>query len=65
MAIETKEEALALIQSLRLTVKDKTGFAWLTNELDELILYVENVVEENERLKSRTSGDPNGESSSI
>jgi len=55
MAIETKEEALTFIQILRLTVKGKTGFTWLTNELDELIAYVEGVTEENERLKDASN----------
>ena len=41
MAIETKEEALAFIEMLRLTVKGKTGFGWLTSELDELKDFVQ------------------------
>ena len=58
MAIETTEEALAFIQTLRLTVKGKTGFAWLTSELDELISFVENLYEENERLHDRIAHGP-------
>jgi hypothetical protein len=51
MAFTHKEEAAAFIQTLRLTVKGKTGFGWLSDELDELSEYVEKLADENERLK--------------
>lgn len=53
----TREEALAFIESLRLTVAGKVGFAWLSSKLTDLEAYVgdlahenECLVEENERL---------------
>jgi predicted transcriptional regulator len=41
MAIETKAEALAFVEAMRLTVKGKRGFSWLTEELDELHAFIE------------------------
>jgi hypothetical protein len=52
MAINSKEEALAFIQTLQLTVKGKTGFTWLTHELDDLMEYVTSIAKENETLRS-------------
>lgn len=48
----TKDEALAFIESMRLTVAGRVGFTWLGEKLSDLGTYVESVVAENERLNA-------------
>ncbi|MFU8891302.1 MAG: GNAT family N-acetyltransferase [Anaerosomatales bacterium] len=48
----TKEEALAFIESMRLTVAGRVGFRWLGEKLSALADYVESVTAENERLNA-------------
>ena len=48
----TKDEALAFIESLRLTVAGRVGFRWLGEKLSSLAAYVESVTAENERLNA-------------
>jgi hypothetical protein len=48
----TKDEALAFIESMRLTVAGRVGFTWLGEKLSALGTYVESVVAENERLNA-------------
>ena len=59
MAVETREEALAFIDAMRLTIQGKVGFKWMTERLSELTAYVVSVADENERLKASlgTSGE--------
>ena len=46
----TKDDALAFIESLRLTIAGRTGFKWLGAKLVQLDGYVSSVAEENRRL---------------
>lgn len=46
----TKDEALAFIDAMRLTLGDKVGFRWLVEKLSLLAAYVGSVASENERL---------------
>lgn len=52
MAEYTKDDALAFISALRLTLKGKVGFKWLVERLSDLDAYVESVAVENERLNA-------------
>jgi hypothetical protein len=52
----TKDEALAFIESMRLTVAGRVGFTWLGEKLSDLATYVESVVAENERLNAYIDG---------
>ncbi|MCL2492074.1 MAG: hypothetical protein FWE87_04915 [Coriobacteriia bacterium] len=58
MAFETKEQALAFVEAMRLTVKGKKGFTWLTGELDDLHSYIESIADENEQLRRQNSDSP-------
>ncbi len=46
----TKDEALAFIDAIRMTIAGKVGFRWMTEKLAALGAYVESVAAENERL---------------
>ena len=46
----TKDEALAFIESIRLTLAGKVGFRWLSEKLSGLAAYIESTAEENEWL---------------
>ena len=48
----TKDEAMAFIETLRLTVSGKTGFKWLAGRLSELTAYIESIARENEHMKA-------------
>jgi hypothetical protein len=48
----TKDEALAFIESLRLTIGDRVGFKWLAAKLYRLAAFVESISDENERLNA-------------
>jgi hypothetical protein len=50
MSENTKDEALAFIEAMRLTIAGKTGFKWMTERLSDLGAYVVTVAAENERL---------------
>lgn len=50
MAGYTRDEALAFIDTLRLTIGDKVGFRWLAEKLSLLSAYVGSVASENELL---------------
>lgn len=52
MGEHTKDEALAFIESLRLTVAGRLGFRWMGEKLSSLTDYVESVTAENERLNA-------------
>jgi len=53
MADYTRDDALAFIEAMRLTVEGKVGFKWMSEKLSDLSLYVQRIAEENERLKER------------
>jgi len=48
----TRDEALAFINAMRLTLQGKVGFKWLLERLDGLTAYVESVTAENEQLNA-------------
>jgi hypothetical protein len=48
----SKEDALAFIESMRLTVGGRTGFRWLGEKLSHLAAYIESVDAENARLNA-------------
>lgn len=52
MSEYTKEEALAFIDAIRLTVSGKTGFKWLVERLSGLSAYIESISAENEQLNA-------------
>lgn len=52
MADYTKDEALAFVESMRLTVGGRTGFKWLGEKLNSLSNYIEATAAENERLNA-------------
>lgn len=43
----TKEEALAFIDAMRLTLDGKVGFKWLVEKLGALSGYIESIADEN------------------
>lgn len=47
----TREEAVAFVDALRLTLGDKVGFQWMVAKLKALTEYIEAIADENERLK--------------
>lgn len=52
MAGYTRDEALALVDSMRILVGNRTGFKWMAGKLSHLSEYIESVSAENERLNA-------------
>lgn len=52
MSEYTKDEALAFIDAIRLTLSGKIGFKWLVERLSALAAYIESVTADNERLNA-------------
>lgn len=52
MSEYTKDEALAFINAIRLSLDGKVGFKWLVEKLSDLAAYIESVAAENERLNA-------------
>ena len=50
MSAFTKTEALAFIESMRLTISGRTGFRWMVERLSALADYLESIADENDRL---------------
>jgi hypothetical protein len=48
----TKDEALAFIEAMRLTIAGKVGFKWMTEKLALLSAYIDSLAAENERLNA-------------
>ncbi len=48
----TKDEALAFINGLRLSLSGRVGFKWLAGKLSDLAAYIESITAENERLNA-------------
>jgi len=48
----TQAEALAFIESMRLTLANRIGFKWMVDRLSELSAYVDSIGAENERLNA-------------
>jgi hypothetical protein len=52
MSKYTKDEALAFINAVCLTLGGKVGFKWLVEKLSRLAAYIESIAAENERLNA-------------
>jgi len=52
MAVETREEALAFVDAMRMTIQGKVGFKWMTERLSELTGYLVKIADENDRLNA-------------
>jgi len=52
MSEYTKDEALAFIDAIRLTLGGKVGFKWLAERLSNLSAYIEALAAENDRLNA-------------
>jgi hypothetical protein len=48
----TKDEALAFIDAMRLTLVNRVGFKWMVDRLASLAAYIESTCAENERLNA-------------
>ena len=48
----TKDEALAFIEAMRLTIVDRVGFRWMVEKLSSLAVYIENTANDDERLNA-------------
>ena len=48
----TQAEALAFIESMRLTLVNRVGFKWMVDRLSGLSVYVESIGAENEQLNA-------------
>ncbi len=48
----SKDEALAFVEAIRLTIQGKIGFQWLSEKLGDLSGYIEAVATENEDLNT-------------
>ena len=47
-----REEALAFIDAMRLTLTGKVGFSWLAEKLSDLSAYIDSITAENEQLNA-------------
>ena len=52
MSEYTKDEALAFVNAIRLTLDGKVGYRWLVEKLSHLAAYIESIAAENERLNA-------------
>ncbi|MDP2234506.1 MAG: hypothetical protein Q8K89_12780 [Actinomycetota bacterium] len=52
MSEYTKDEALAFIEAIRLSLNGRVGFKWLVEKLSALSAYVELIAVENDRLNA-------------
>ena len=52
MALKTKDEVLAFLEANRQMFAKKTGFRHMTEQLLDVITFIETLAEENERLRS-------------
>jgi hypothetical protein len=52
MSVFNKAEALAFIESMRLTLVNRVGFRWMVEKLSGLAAYIESITGENERLNA-------------
>ena len=52
MPLLAKDEALAFIQAMRLTLEGKVGFRWMAEKLAGLAAYVESIETENAHLNA-------------
>ena len=48
----TKDEALAFIGAMRLTLVNRVGFKWMVEKLSSLATYIDSLAAENERLNA-------------
>ena len=52
MSAFTRDEALAFIESMRLTLVNRTGFRWMVEKMSALAAYVSSIAAENESLNA-------------
>jgi len=52
MALETQEDVLAFLEANRQMFAKKTGFKHMTQQLSDVIAFIEKLSAENERLKA-------------
>lgn len=48
----TRDEAVAFIESMRLTLVNRVGFRWMVERLSGLAAFIESIADENERLNA-------------
>jgi hypothetical protein len=48
----TEDEAVAFIESMRLTLVNRVGFRWMVERLSSLTAFIESTAEENARLRA-------------
>jgi hypothetical protein len=58
MTLETKEEVLAFLDANRQIFSSRVGFKHLTEQLSDVITYIERLTEENEQLRSLVESRP-------
>jgi len=52
MAAYTKDEALAFVDAIRLTIQGKTGFRWMAEKLSDLSAFIDSMGAENQTLNA-------------
>jgi hypothetical protein len=52
MPESSKEEVLAFIDAMRLTLEGKVGFKWVVDKLSGLSAYIESLSADNERMNA-------------
>lgn len=52
MAAYAKEEALAFVDAIRLTIQGKTGFKWMAEKLTDLSSFIDSMGAENQALNA-------------
>jgi len=53
MSLETKEEVLAFLEANRQMFASKTGFKHMTEQLSDVISFIERLAAENEELRAQ------------
>lgn len=48
----TRDEAMAFIEAMRLTIAGKVGFSWMVAKLAALSAFIETLADENERMNA-------------
>ena len=53
MSLETKEEVLSFLEANRQMLAGKTGFKHMTEQLSDVIAFIERLAAENEELRAQ------------
>lgn len=56
MADYTKDDALAFVGAIRLSLEGKVGFKWLVERLSDLSTYIESITAENDQRTAYIEG---------